>query len=137
MRIAKRRAKPGSRGKGRFFHIQVRPKSQFARFRVQDIGTPGGVERLAGQRSDGSWDTVKWLVEKTHAHIRGGRLVADTAEARKLLRSLGSTPVQTAGDRFRAKPRTNIPESEKPTPKQRKAWLRNIRKAQWARRRER
>jgi hypothetical protein len=137
MRIAKRRAKPGSRGKGRFFHIQVRPKSQFTRFRVQDVGTRGGVERVAGQRSNGSWDTVKWLVEKTHAHIHGGRLVADTAEARKLLRSLGSTPVQTAGDRFRAKARTNIPETEKPTLKQRKAWQRNIRKAQLARQRQR
>jgi len=137
MRIKKRRAKPGSRGKGRFFHIQVRPKSQFTRFRIQDIGTRGGVERLAGQRSNGSWDTVKWLVEKSHAHIHGGRLVADTAEARKLLRSLGSTPVQTTGDRLRAKPRTNIPESEKPTPKQRRASLKNIRKAQQARRRMR
>jgi hypothetical protein len=137
MRIAKRRAKPGSKGRGRFFHIQVRPKSQFTRFRVQDVGTRGGVERVAGQRSNGSWDTVKWLVEKTHAHVHGGTLVADTAEARKLLRSLGSTPVQTAGDRFRAKPRTNIPETEKPTLKQRKAWRRNIRKAQLARHRQR
>jgi hypothetical protein len=133
MRIAKRRAKPGSSGKGRFFHIQVRPNAQFTRFRVQDIGARGGIERMSGQRSNGSWDTVKWLVEKNHAHIHGGRLVADTAEARKLLRSLGSTPVQTAGDRFRARPRSNIPESEKPTPKQLKAWRVNIRKAQAAR----
>ena len=137
MRITKRRAQPGSSGRGRFYHIQVRPKSQFARFRVQDIGARGGIERVSGQRSDGSWDTVKWLVEKTHAHLHGGRLVADTAEARKLLRSLGSTPVQTTGDRLRAKPRTNIPESEKPTPKQRRASLKNIRKAQQARQRQR
>ena len=137
MRMTKRRAQPGSSGRGRFYHIQVRPKSQFARFRVQDIGARGGIERVSGQRSDGSWDTVKWLVEKTHAHLHGGRLVADTAEARKLLRSLGSTPVPTTGDRFRAKPRTNIPESEKPTPKQRRAWRRNIRKAQQARQRQR
>jgi len=137
MRITKRRAQPGSSGRGRFYHIQVRPKSQFARFRVQDIGARGGIERVSGQRSDGSWDTVKWLVEKTHAHLHGGRLIADTAEARKLLRSLGSTPVQTTGDRFRAKPRTNIPESEKPTLKQRRASLKNIRKAQQARRRMR
>jgi hypothetical protein len=137
MRTAKRRAKPGSKGKGRFFHIQVRPKSQFTRFRVQDIGARGGVERVAGQRSNGSWDTVKWLIEKTHAHVHGGRLVADTAEARKLLRSLGSTPIQTKGDRFRARPRTNIPESEKPTPSQLRAWRRNIRKAQLAKRRKR
>ena len=134
MGTARQRAKPGSSGKGRFFHIQVRPNAQFARFRVQDIGARGGIERVSGQRSNGSWDTVKWLVEKNHAHIHGGRLVADTAEARKLLRTLGSAPVQTAGDRFRARPRTNIPESRKPTPKQLKAWRVNIRKAQAARR---
>jgi len=69
MRIAKRRAKPGASGKGRFFHIQVRPNAQFVRFRVQDVGARGGVERVAGLRSNGTWDTVKWLVEKTHAHV--------------------------------------------------------------------
>jgi len=136
MRIAKRRAKPGASGKGRFFHIQVRPNAQFVRFRVQDVGARGGVERVAGLRSNGTWDTVKWLVEKTHAHVRGETLVADSAEARKLLRSLGSAPVRVRGDRFRAAPRVNIPESEKPTPRQRRAWRRNIRKAQRAWRRK-
>jgi hypothetical protein len=134
MRIAKRRAKPGASGKGRFFHVQVRPNTQFVRFRVQDVGGRGGVERVAGQRTNGTWDTVKWLVEKTHAHVHGETLVADSAEARKLLRSLGSAPVRVRGDRFRAAPRAHIPESEKPTPKQRAAWRRNIRKAQRARR---
>lgn len=133
MGISRRRAKPGTSGKGRFFHIQVRPNAQFTRFRVQDVGTRGGIERVSGKRANGSWDTAKWLVEKNHAHVHGGKLVADSADARKLLRSLGSVPVQTAGDRFRARPRVNIPESEKPTPKQLKAWRVNIRKAQAAR----
>jgi hypothetical protein len=136
MRAARQRARPGSRGKGRFFHIVVRPNSQFVRFRVQDIGGRGGVERVAGQRANGTWDTVKWLVEKTHAHAHGDTLVADSAEARKLLRTLSSAPVRVGGDRFRAKPRTRIPGSEKPTLKQRRAWRRNILKAQraWRRR---
>jgi len=134
MPAGKKRAKPGARGKGRFFHIQVRPNSRFVRFRVQDIGARGGIERVSGQRADGTWDTVKWLVEKNQAHLHGGRLVADTAEARKLLRSLGSAPAQTRGDRFRAKPRINIPAREKPTPRQLKAWRRNIRIAQRAKR---
>ena len=137
MRTARRRARPGAAGKGRFFHIVVRPNSQFVRFRAQDIGARGGVERVAGQRSNGTWDTVKWLVEKTHAHLRGGTLVADTAEARKLLRTLGSAPVHVSGDRFRARPRARVPESEKPTPRQRRAWLKNIKKAQRARQRSR
>ena len=136
MPSVKRRAKPGASGKGRFFHIQLRPNAQFVRFRVQDVGGRGGVERVAGQRGNGTWDMVKWLVEKTHAHLHGETLVADSAEARKLLRSLGSAPVHVRGDRFRAAPRANIPESEKPTLKQRRAWRRNIRKAQQAWRRK-
>jgi hypothetical protein len=108
VRAARRRARPGTKGKGRFFHIVVRPNAQFVRFRVQDIGQRGGVERVAGQRADGTWDTVKWLVEKTHAHVHGDTLVADSAEARKLLRTLGSAPVHVSGDRFRARPRRRI-----------------------------
>ena len=134
MRAAKRRARPGSAGKGRYYHILVRPQSRFTRFRVQDVGARGGVERVAGQRASGSWDTVKWLVAKSHAHVRGKTLVADSAAARKVLAGLGSKPVRIAGDRFRAKPRASIPESRKPTPRQLKAWRRNIRIAQAARR---
>lgn len=128
----RKRAKPGSRAGGRFFHIEVRPSAQFVNFRVQDVGTPGGVERVAGQRASGSWDTAKWLVEKTHAHVEEGRLVADSAEAKKLFASLGSQPVHVDGDRFRAKPRRDIPEDDKPTPAMRRAQLANIKKAQAA-----
>jgi hypothetical protein len=130
----RKRAKPGSRGGGRFFHIELRPSAQFVAFRVQDVGTPGGVERVAGKRASGSWDTAKWLVEKTDAHVEDGRLVA---EAKKLFASLGSAPVHIAGDRFRAKPRRDIPEDEKPTPAMRRAQLSNIKKAQAAVRRRR
>lgn len=128
----RKRAKPGSRGGGRFFHIEVRPSAQFVAFRVQDVGAPGGVERVAGQRASGSWDTAKWLIEKSHAHIENGRLVPDSAEAKKLFTNLGSAPVHVDGDRFRAKPRRDIPEDEKPTPAMRRAQLTNIKKAQAA-----
>lgn len=129
-----KRAKPGSRGSGRFFHIEMRPAEAFASFRVQDVGAPGGVERVAGRRAGGQWDTAKWLVEKTHAHVEDGRLVPDSDEAKALFRSLGSPPEHVEGDRFRAKPRHDIPESEKPTAAMRRAQLANIRKAQAARR---
>lgn len=127
-----KRAKPGSRGGGRFFHIELRPSVEFVGFRVQDVGVPGGVERVAGRRASGSWDTAKWLVEKTHAHVEDGRLVPDSVEAEKLFASLGSPPVHVEGDRFHAEPRRDIPESEKPTPAMRRAQLTNIRKAQAA-----
>jgi len=134
---ARKRAKPGSRGAGRFFHIELRPSNQFVAFRVQDVGAPGGVERVAGQRASGSWDTAKWLVEKSHAHVEDGQLIADSLEAEKLFKSLGSAPVQVAGDRFRARPRRDIPEDEKPTPAMRRAQAANIKKAQAAVRKRR
>lgn len=129
---AGKRAKPGSRGGGRFFHIEVRPSSQFVRFRVQDVGAPGGVERVAGRRATGSWDTAKWLVEKTHAHVEDGRLVPDSVEAEHLFASLGSPPRHIEGDRFQAEPRRDVPENEKPTAAMRRAQLANIRQAQAA-----
>ena len=127
-----RRAKPGAKGGGRFFHIEVRPRGEFEIFRMQDVGGRGGIERLAGRRAGGSWDTVKWLIGKQHAHVETGRLVADTDEARKILGMLGSAPRRVLGDRFKAKPRTNIPERLKPTPAQRRAQIANIKKAQAA-----
>jgi hypothetical protein len=135
--LQKGRARPGSRSSGKFFHIEVRPAREFVSFRVQDVGAAGGVERLAGRRANGSWDTQKWLIEKSHAHVASGTLVADSAAARKVLASLGSVPVHVRGDRFRAKPRRDIPESEKPTPAMQRAQRANIRKAQRARRRRR
>ena len=136
-RKTRRRAKPGARGKGEFFHIQVRPKSEFKTFRNQDVGRKGGLERVAGKRANGSWATQKWLIGKNHAHRVGHRLVPDSAAARKLFRLLGSTPRHLGGDRFIAKDRQKVPESSKPTPAMRRAQLRNIRKAQAALRRRR
>jgi hypothetical protein len=130
--VQRRRAKPGSRSGGKFFHIEVRPSTQFVTFRVQDVGKPGGVERVAGRRASGSWATAKWLIEKTHAHLDEGRLVPDSPEAKKPFKTLASVPVHVDGNRFRAKPRRDIPEDEKPTPAMRRAQLTNIKKAQAA-----
>jgi hypothetical protein len=132
-----RRAKPGARGRGGFFHIQVRPKSDFVSFRNQDVGARGGIERVAGRRANGSWDTQKWLIGKSEAHRAGKRLAPDTAAARKVLSQLGSTPRHLGGDRFIARPRRKIPAREKPTPAMRRAQLANIKKAQAALRKRR
>jgi hypothetical protein len=127
-----KRAKPGSSSHGNFFHIEVRSPRDFVRFRVQDLGAPGGVERVAGMRANGSWETQKWLIQKTHAHLEADRIVPDTAEARNLLSSLGSAPRHLEGDRFSAEPRPDVPESEKPTAAMRRAQLQNIKRAQAA-----
>lgn len=127
------RAKPGTRGKGEFFHVEVRPKRQFQTFRTHDVGKRGGIERVSGKRSSGSWDTQKWLISKEHAHIERGRLVADSPDARHVLDELGSAPKHIRGDRFKAKPRPDVPEREKPAATQRRARHRSIERAQAAR----
>ncbi|HKQ72288.1 MAG TPA: hypothetical protein VJ810_01075 [Blastocatellia bacterium] len=127
------RAKPGTTGKGEYYHIEVRPKKEFSIFRTQDVGGKGGIQRVAGKRGSGSWDTQKWLISKDEAHLEGGRLVPDTKEARDVLKTLGSKPTHISGDRFKASPTENAPEKKKPTPAQKRARLINIKKAQAAR----
>lgn len=127
------RAKPGSTGQGEYYHIEVRPKGQFAMFRTHDVGKKGGILRVAGKRRTGSWDDQTWLISKKDAHVEDGTLVPDTSAVRDVLETLGSKPLHVTGDRFRAKPRPNVPEESKPTPAQRRAQQRNIQKARAAR----
>jgi hypothetical protein len=131
------RKKPGTTGKGNFYRIEIRPKGQFSSFRVQDVGAKGGLERLAGRRRSGSWDTVSWLISKDRAHIDArGKLVIDNAKDKASLRKAIRGPVVHAkGDVFRAHPAKNVPEKAKPTPAMRRAQKTNIKKAQIARRR--
>ena len=130
----RKRAKPGTKGEGDYFRIVVRPKEEFTTFRYQDVGEKGHIQRLAGKRSSGSWDTQAWLISKDDAHLDGAILVADTDDARKLIDTLGTKPKHVQEDIFEAKDRSNIPESKKPTEAQQRARLENIKKAQQARR---
>ena len=128
------RKRPGAGG-GKFYRIEVRPKSEFVTFRTQDVGGKGHIERVAGKRSSGSWATAAWLIGKEDAHISGRKLVADSRDAKNLLKKLGSEPVRSAGDRFKAHDRPNVPERAKPTAPQKRARSQNIKKAQAARHR--
>ena len=131
------RKKPGTGGKGKYYRVVVRSKTQFSTFRLHDVGRKGHIQRLAGKRRGGGWDTQAWLIAKTDAHYSGGRLVGDTAAAKKLLAKLGTKPRKVKADISRAKPRKNIPEKSKPTAKMKRARARNIKKAQAARRKKR
>ncbi len=128
------RRKPGTTGKGKFYRIEVRPKGEFVTFRNQDVGKKGGLERLAGKRSSGSWDTVSWLIGKDKAHVQNGHLMIDDPRARTVLKSIRGHIVHVKGDVFKAHPRKNVPEAMKPTPAMRRAQKANITKAQAARR---
>ncbi len=129
------RKAPGTGGQGQYYHIELRPGDDFATFRTQDVGDPGHLQRVAGKRESGSWATVKWLIDKSDAHVEGDHLVGDTREAKDLLKKLRSKPVHKTGDVFEAKPRRNVPERSKPTSAQKKARSQNIKKAQAAKRR--
>lgn len=127
------RRRPGATGEGEYYHVEVRPKSEFVTFRTQDVGRKGHIQRVAGKRSSGSWLTAKWLISKEDAHVSEDRLVGDTPEAKGVIEKLGSTPIRIQGDRFLAKDRPNVPETAKPTPAQRRARRENLQKAREAR----
>jgi hypothetical protein len=61
------RQKPGSGGKGNYYHVEVRAGDDFETFRTQDVGDEGHLQRVAGKRPSGSWTTVKWLISKDDA----------------------------------------------------------------------
>ncbi|MGH2628892.1 MAG: hypothetical protein ACRDHY_19815, partial [Anaerolineales bacterium] len=105
IRKAQSRRRPGSPGRGRYYRIEVRPRVDFVSFRTQDVGQPGHIQRVAGRRASGSWATASWLISKSDAHTKNGRLVADTRAAEGVLQALGSAPVHVNGDRFGARPR--------------------------------
>lgn len=123
------RKKPGTTGKGKFYRIEVRPKGDFTSFRVQDVGGKGGLERLAGRRSSGSWDTVSWLISKDDATVKNGHLMITDAKAKTALKQIRGPIRHVKGDVFHAYPARNVPEAAKPTPA-----MRRVRRGQGPRR---
>jgi hypothetical protein len=85
-----------------YFRIVVRPKREFVAFRTQDVGKPGGIQRLTGRRPSGPWGTHTWLLSKEIAHLEKGKLVPDTREAAELLATFSSEPVHQGDDLFQA-----------------------------------
>jgi|SRR5215510_14037664 len=110
----KTRKKPGSTGKGEYYHIEVLPKADFVTFQTQDVGRRGHIQRVAGLRSSGYWSTVKWLIDKDDAHIQDNKLVPDTKAAKNVIEQLGSEPVHMLGDLFKARPRPSFRQEVKP-----------------------
>ncbi len=123
---------PGTTGEGKYYRVVVRSKEKFVTFRYHDVGEPGGILRLAGKRSSGSWADQAWLISKKIAHLDGDTLVADTPDAKKILDVIGPAR-HVRGDVFQGHPGKNVPESAKPTPAQQRARMEDIRKAQEAR----
>ena len=127
------RRKPGSTGKGEYYHIEVLPKADFVTFQTQDVGRRGHIQRVAGRRSSGYWSTVKWLIDKDDAHIQDNKLVPDTKDAQAVIEQLGSEPVRMLGDLFKARPRPSFRAEPKPTGTQTRARRDTVKKAQTSR----
>ncbi|MBU2562717.1 MAG: hypothetical protein KKF68_03595 [Nanoarchaeota archaeon] len=124
-----KRSKPGVKGEGNYYRVLLRPKTEFVSFRNHDIGRKGHLQRLAGKRRSGSWDTHAWLISKKDAHVVNGALIGDSPSTKKLLSQLQTKPKKVRGDIFKAKDRKNIPEKSKPTPAMKRAQKTNIKKA--------
>ncbi len=124
------RTKPGMGGSGRYYHIEVRPKTQFTSFKTHDIGRSGHTQRVAGRRKSGGWATQKWLISKRDAHVENGKLVADDSKVRQILGRIPGEIKRKRADVFIGRPLHNVPEKNKPTPAQRRARQQNIKKAQ-------
>lgn len=100
-REGKERAKPGSKGEGKYYRIELRSKEEFVTFRYHDVGDPGHILRLAAKKKDGTWEDQAWLIQKDMAHENNGKLVGDHQEAKELLKEIG--PVNhLKGDVFKA-----------------------------------
>lgn len=101
----KKRKKPGLGGGGKFYRIEVRPDEKFVTYRTQDVGEVGHLERLAGRRKSGKWDTAVWLVSKEDARISNGKLVITEPKVKEAIdKSIDGEPVHVEGDVFQAHP---------------------------------
>jgi hypothetical protein len=129
----KARRKAQSAGAGEYYHIEVLPRTDFVNFQTQAVGR-GHIQRVAGQRSSGYWSTVKWLIDKSDAHVQDNKLVPDTLAARNVMEQLGSEPVRKLGDLFKARPRPSFRMEQKPTRSPTRAQRGNTKRSQAGRR---
>lgn len=103
METKKHLVESGTKGGGNFYRITIRPKSEFILFRNHDVGKAGHIERVAGKRKNGSWNTQCWLVNKKDAKVEGNCLVGKINDVKKLFSKFHTPPKHIEGDEFQAK----------------------------------
>jgi hypothetical protein len=99
-----KRKSPGAGG-GKFYRVEIRPKGEFITFRTQDVGKKDGLERIAGKKASGGWDTATWLIEKNKAHVSHDKLVIDDPKVKTVLKQIRGPIMHKKGDVFTAMPK--------------------------------
>lgn len=74
-----------------------------------------GIERVAGKRAGGSWNSREWLIAKDQAHVERGMLIGDTVDARRVLTVLGKEPRRIKADRFTIHGPSGMPADARPS----------------------
>src|SRR3989344_5258231 len=97
-------------GEKNFYKIELRPKSHFVAFKLEDVGEKGHTERLAGLRQNGHWDTAMWLVAKGDAKVAGDRLIITDPRAEAALEEVRVPILHEHDDVFKAQPRHHLSE---------------------------
>ncbi len=90
-------------GESKFFHIEILPTQNYKRFRMQSVGEKVGIESVGGQRTNGEWETIKWIISKDIAHVEDGKLIARNRDAQELFDRIGFVPQHIEGSRYGAK----------------------------------
>lgn len=86
----------------RFYHIEILSKKDFKVFRTLESGADNGIKRVIGQRTDGTWETVKWIIRKGLARVENGILIAVRQNAEELFANLKSPPIQIRDNIFQS-----------------------------------
>lgn len=102
------RKKPSTGGAGKFYRIELSPGSKFKMYRNQDVGGKGGLERVAGKTANNAWKTAAWLVSKTGAKVKDGKLVITDPKMKTLLKSISSSIEHVKGDIFKGKAKKKV-----------------------------
>jgi hypothetical protein len=97
-----KRKEPGTTGKGRYFHVEVRPSADFSCFYTEDVGRTGHSLLVLGKRKDDDkWCTHKWLISKGDAYIsEHGKLESEDLRVKQILDYVDGDLTHKEGDVF-------------------------------------
>ena len=97
-------------GNGQYYHVEVRPKTEFSAFYTEDVGRRKHSMLVLGkQKKDDKWATHKWLISKGDAYISDrGELKSEDHRIQQILDYVDGNLVHKERDTFYIRPHRNI-----------------------------